>query len=79
MKSKDWGYIGKGDKTSLILHISSGKKFHKLPKNIYVHKEYPICEECQGKFVPVKSKTICLKCYYGRVPTPPHRPRSLAL
>ena len=40
--------------------------WYKLPKDIYKHKKYPKCIECERKFVPTRSKKICLRCLiYG--------------
>jgi hypothetical protein len=39
--------------------------WHKMPNSVFDHKEYPICPQCKGRFVPIKEgDSKCFKCNF---------------
>ena len=70
-KLKPWHYriaIPKQEGTTLSDYymgiLDTGFEWHILPPDVYTHKNYPTCEQCKNKFVPIESKTICFRCNF---------------
>ena len=45
-------------------HSETMLEWHRMPDNVYLSKEYPICPKCNQKFVPIKDYKRCFKCRF---------------
>lgn len=42
-------------------------EYYKLPSDIFNHKDYPTCLQCERKYVPInKGEMICFQCSFTR-------------
>lgn len=65
--------LGRTRRDKFLLQIptegdfSNAVELHLMPKDVYDHKDYPTCIQCQNKYVPIhKGEMICFSCSFTR-------------